>query len=1502
MKNSLSSARQNRLALVITTTITVLLAAGFVTRTAFMQGKVPQREASTTVVAERVTEWPGGLKGGGPGVRTSPPENDEANAAVTTTPNALEVASNYAFTTAANASLTDMSSGTTQLIAADSDDNASVVTLIGFDFFFQGVRQDRFSVNANGSLRFGATVIGITLYDPLAQAGQSLITAYGADQRTHAGDGKVHFKVMGAEPNRVLIVEWLNTQSTFNIGGTADLTYQVRLYETTGAIEFVYGSMFMSAVGAGDSNSNSPQIGFSSNNSVGTVGSVTAAQTGTPAPTYSGASATPVNNLYVAGTITALDSAVDGSRRIFSYASPTPTAPTGLTFSAVGTVSYTLNWTDSPDELAYSIYRSTDGVNFTFDGTAALNATSYNATVLNPATTYFWKVFANTEGALSTALTGSQATLTPNSVTSVGTGLWSSPGTWSGGSVPTTNDSITIANGHTVTIDTAATALNVTVASGGVLQYEQTTARTLTLPLSATIDSGGIIRSNPAGTQTGHVLSVGSDLTNNGTLDFSTNADTAGAGITFTGVSNNTFSGTGATTDIRQITVNKGTSNTNIIELLPSNFTVRGVTTDTVVGGWLVMANGTIKISGTFAGTNRVFASAGYTIIATAGFWLNNPNYTVAGQNGSPTESGMLRVSQGAFNIGTATGNAMGFSTGSTITVEGGAVNGTSRFGVAAAGNSITYTQTAGTITVNTIGNASATLGSFDLGTSTASTISMTGGTVVTQINATAIDYRMQSAGGPASITGGTLQLGNAASGAAKTFIIRGVAPNVVITNTSANHTGAYGTTLVNFNNSTLNETINSGTTFNIGNTTLLFFGTTLTNNGTLTANGVSSNFVWDRSSAPMTYSGSGTVTAPMTNMSFLTGQTVTFSPASSNITVGRLNMNSGGPINSNKLTLGNGGATTAIIQFGTASPTSTVLGFDVPPVFNPGTGGVNLLYTPELTGRTTGNEIPPSRTLNLLSITNPNNITIAGGDITVTGAAAGAIALNGGRVITGANTLYFNSAAGTVVQTIGYVDGNFKKSYAAAGSKLFEVGTANGYSPVTVNATAGNFPTDFTVAAIQGPDPAVNAATSIQRYWALTGAGVTADLTFQYLVGDVMGTEGNYKVIREIGGSVFAFPASTVNTGAHSATVTGVSSFSNWTVGEIASPTAAPATISGVVTRSDGMPLGGVSVNLSGGHLNIPTRTITDGNGQYRFTSVETNGFYVVTPGLANYSFSPANRSFSLMANKTDAVFTATAAAQTENPLNGGDFFVRQQYLDFLGREPDQAGWLYWSDQIAACGLDQNCIVRKRLDVSAAFFISEEFQLSGNYIYRLYRAALGRQLSYSEFTDDHNKVIGGANLEFLRAQFADEFVQRPEFTAKYQNAVQAETFVDALLQGVLADTQVDLSSQRDVLLATYNNVGNNGDVNRSRSAVMRALAERGEFQAAIYDQSFVLMEYFGYLRRDIDRNGFDFWVNVLNNRTPGNYRGMVCSFITSVEYQQRFSPVVTHSNAECGR
>ncbi len=1100
-------------------------------------------------------------------------------------------AANYSFTTTTAGSLTDMSSGTTTLIPADQDDVASPVTLIGFDFYFMGVRQDRFSVNSNGSLRFGAAVIGTTLYDPLAQAGQSLVTAYGADQRTHAGDGKVHFKVTGSAPNRVLTVEWLNMQADFNAGGTADLTYQVRLTETAGSIEFAYGSMSMSAAGAADPNSQSPQMGFSSNNAVGTVGSITAAQSGTPAPSFSGASATPVNNLYVAGAETVLTSAANGVRRTFLLSPPAVNPPGGpLTFTAVSATGMTLNWTDSSNETGYAVYISTDGVNFAFLSTAAQNATSFTASGLLGATTYSWRVYAVNEG--NTAfIAGSQATATPTPNASLGSGLWSSPATWSTGVVPTGNDAVTIASGTTVTIDTAAVAYSVAVA--GTLQFEQTTARTLTVATDVTVQGGATLQSNPAGTQTGHNLSLGGSLTNNGTLDFSTNADTAGAIITFTGTANTSFAGTGATTDIRQITVNKGITPAAVVELMPSSFTVRGVTTDTVVGGWLVMANGTLKISGTFTGTSRVFAAAGYTIPASFGFWLNNPNYTVAGQAGTATDSGLLRISQGTFNVGTATGNAMGFATGSSVVVEGGAVNATGRFGVAAAGNAVTYTQTAGTITVCTIGNASATLGSFDLGTSVNSAVTMSGGTIVTQINATAIDYRNQAGGGIAGVTGGTLQLGNAASGAAKTFNLRGVLPNLVVTNTSANHTGTMSTTLVNFNNISLNVTINTGAVFNTGNTTFLMAGPTLTNNGTLTATGASSNLVWfDNGQGAQTYTGTGVTTAPVTAMSVQNVGNVAFT-SNNQVIVARVNFFAGGTVNSNKITIGNGGATTAVVQLGVTAEAQPVTAFDVPPVFNAGTGGVVLLYAPELTARTTGNEMPPSRTLNTLAFTNPNGVTIAGGDVTVNGAGAGALRLGdpsaappapSGPIVTGANTLYFNSAAGTVTRTNGYVDGNFKKAVQAAASVTFEVGTTNGYTPVVFNVTAGTFPADVTVRAVQTIDPSLPAGTkAITRYWLLTATGITADLTFSYLdPADIPGTvtESNLHVFRHDPPS-FTDLGGVINTAANTAMVTGVSSFSDWTLAE-------PGADLGV-TKTDG-----VTAATPGGSV---TYTITASN-----------------------------------------------------------------------------------------------------------------------------------------------------------------------------------------------------------------------------------------------------------------------------------------------------------------
>ena len=254
-----------------------------------------------------------------------------------------------------------------------------------------------------------------------------------------------------------------------------------------------------------------------------------------------------------------------------------------------------------------------------------------------------------------------------------------------------------------------------------------------------------------------------------------------------------------------------------------------------------------------------------------------------------------------------------------------------------------------------------------------------------------------------------------------------------------------------------------------------------------------------------------------------------------------------------------------------------------------------------------------------------------------------------------------------------------------------------------------------------------------------------------------------------------------------------------------------------------------------------------------------------------------------------------------TANPDDDAQFFVRQHYRDFLGREPDQSGLEYWTGQLNDCGTNRSCLQQKRIDVSAAFFQSEEFQQTGSFIYRLYQAGLARQLSFEEFSADRPRAVGGANLDASKAALVDSFVRRSEFQRRFQDKTTAPAFVDALLAQISQSSGVDLSGQRDQLIATYQ-TGNG--LNEGRAQVLKMIAEAPAFKQAEYNRAFVLMQYFGYLRRGADKGGYEFWLNVLNNKLPGDANAahaMVCAFISSTEYQARFGMTLTHTNAECG-
>lgn len=248
-------------------------------------------------------------------------------------------------------------------------------------------------------------------------------------------------------------------------------------------------------------------------------------------------------------------------------------------------------------------------------------------------------------------------------------------------------------------------------------------------------------------------------------------------------------------------------------------------------------------------------------------------------------------------------------------------------------------------------------------------------------------------------------------------------------------------------------------------------------------------------------------------------------------------------------------------------------------------------------------------------------------------------------------------------------------------------------------------------------------------------------------------------------------------------------------------------------------------------------------------------------------------------------------AAAPVSNPIDEPRYFVRQHYVDFLNREPDSGGSAYWTDQINSCGADQTCIQAKKIGVSAAFFIELEFQETGNFVYRLYKASYARRPAYDEFMPDRSRIVSGPGLQASKAAFVDQWVQRDSFRLVYPDTLTPEDFINRLFD---CAGLVPYAAERQRLANDLRN-------GKSRAQVLSEVIDIAEFKEHEYNSAFVLMQYFGYLRRNPDQAGFEFWLNVLNSRAPGNYRAMVCSFITSTEYQNRFSSIITSNNSMCG-
>ncbi|HEY3580661.1 MAG TPA: NF038122 family metalloprotease [Pyrinomonadaceae bacterium] len=270
----------------------------------------------------------------------------------------------------------------------------------------------------------------------------------------------------------------------------------------------------------------------------------------------------------------------------------------------------------------------------------------------------------------------------------------------------------------------------------------------------------------------------------------------------------------------------------------------------------------------------------------------------------------------------------------------------------------------------------------------------------------------------------------------------------------------------------------------------------------------------------------------------------------------------------------------------------------------------------------------------------------------------------------------------------------------------------------------------------------------------------------------------------------------------------------------------------------------------------------------------------------------------------------TWNAASCSNNAVNQIDdptFFVTQHYHDFLNRDPDASGLAFWVNGITSCGADAACIDVKRINVSGAFYLAIEFQETGYLAYRTHKAAFGNlagapvPIVFSDFLTEsaqigQNVQVGVGNwqaqLEANKQAYMLAFVQRGDFATLYPAAMTATNFV----------TQLNTRAGGVLSAAEQTNLINLLSANPTditlRSQVLRAVAEDQDLKNAEFNRAFVLMQYFGYLRRnpnsspDTNFDGFNFWLTKLN-QFNGDFVAaeMVKAFISSTEYRQRFGP-----------
>jgi hypothetical protein len=331
---------------------------------------------------------------------------------------------------------------------------------------------------------------------------------------------------------------------------------------------------------------------------------------------------------------------------------------------------------------------------------------------------------------------------------------------------------------------------------------------------------------------------------------------------------------------------------------------------------------------------------------------------------------------------------------------------------------------------------------------------------------------------------------------------------------------------------------------------------------------------------------------------------------------------------------------------------------------------------------------------------------------------------------------------------------------------------------------------------------------------------------------------------------------------------------------------------------------------------------------GTLTFAPGETSKTFAVL--INEDSYSEGNETFNVTLSNPFGVGLGTSVATVTivddpsepatNAIDDTPTFVCQQYHDFLNRQADAPGQAFWAGEITSCGSNVACIDPKRINTSGAFYLSIEFQQTGYLVERMYKTSYGPVsgasslggtlhtlsvpiIRLSEFLPDTQRIGRGVivgqgdwqtALENNKQAFCLEFVQRSRFTTAFPTTLTPALFVDGLNANA---GNVLSANERTTAINLFGGAGNTTNLT-ARAQALRQIAEDPDLVSAEFNRAFVLMEYFGYLRRDpnatpdSDYAGYEFWLQKLN-QFNGSFLDaeMVKAFLSSIEYRQRFGP-----------